>query len=101
MKVLALNNRVQGTRRDIDLVSQEILALENGKDAILAAATQRTSEHGQVHGPITYYAVIPCVILASLSRASCRLVLSSILSLHAISDQHVQRLQVFTFSRRS
>lgn len=46
--VLALRSKVQGLRREMDLVSQEILALENGKDAELTAATQKALEHGQV-----------------------------------------------------
>ncbi|BDA40597.1 Coiled-coil domain-containing protein 42 homolog [Coccomyxa sp. Obi] len=46
--VLALRNKLQGLRREMDLVSQEILALENGKDAVMNAATQKTLEHGQL-----------------------------------------------------
>lgn len=47
-QVLALNNTVLGLKRDLEVLAQEILALESGKDAVLAAATQKISEHGQV-----------------------------------------------------
>lgn len=46
--VLALRNKLQVLRREKDLLSQEILALENGKDAVLNAATQKTLEHGRL-----------------------------------------------------